>query len=90
METCPDCKQTVAPIRCEAHPDCPKCPVCGYCDVCATEENCPHCDGSKIEPGTEEPGDWDSAAMRHHPYTGEPCIVCKGHGKAATLIPDNA
>lgn len=44
---------------------------------------CPRCGGSMVEPGTEEEGDWDSAAMRHHPYTGEPCTACNGSGKAA-------
>jgi hypothetical protein len=43
---------------------------------------CPRCNGSRFEPGTEAEGDWDSAAMRHHPYTGEPCTACNGSGKA--------
>jgi len=44
---------------------------------------CPRCEGSMVEPGTGAEGDWDSAAMRHHPYTGEPCTACNGTGKAA-------
>lgn len=43
---------------------------------------CPHCGGGGAEPGTEAEGDWDSAAMRHHPYTAEPCSVCHGSGSA--------
>jgi hypothetical protein len=54
--------------------------------LAATESHeakpCPRCDGSRFEPGTETEGDWDSAAMRHHPYTGEPCSACNGTGKA--------
>jgi hypothetical protein len=38
METCPDCEQTIEPITCETHLDCPKCPVCGYCDLCSHDD----------------------------------------------------
>lgn len=43
---------------------------------------CPRCEGNRFEPGTEEEGDWDSTATRHHPPTGEPCTACGGTGKA--------
>lgn len=50
-------------------------------DTPSTPESlCPRCEGSKFEPGTEAEGDWDSAAMRHHPPTGEPCAACDGTG----------
>lgn len=48
----------------------------------APESLCPRCEGSRVEPGTEAEGDWDPAAMRHHPYTGDPCTACNGTGKA--------
>jgi hypothetical protein len=43
---------------------------------------CSRCEGSKVEPGTEQEGDWVPGAMAHLPYTGEPCTVCQGTGKA--------
>jgi hypothetical protein len=60
----------------------------GVCNNCETYEarvcsNLTCCEGSMVEPGTEAEGDWDSTAMGHHPYTGEPCTACNGTGKAA-------
>jgi hypothetical protein len=43
---------------------------------------CPRCEGSKVEPGTEQEGDWVPGAMAHLPYTDEPCTACQGTGKA--------
>lgn len=54
---------------------------CGGQWPCPAPPECPHCEGSRFEPGTEVEGDWDSAAKMHHPYTGEPCSACNGTGK---------
>jgi hypothetical protein len=62
-----DLRKILAALSPESHKDAPMA--------------CPRCDGSRFEPGTEADGDWDSAAMRHHPYTGEPCTACNGTGK---------
>jgi hypothetical protein len=43
---------------------------------------CPRCEGSMVEPDTEQEGDWVPGAMAHLPYTGEPCTACQGTGKA--------
>lgn len=50
------------------------------CDaLSAPESPCPRCEGSMIEPGSE---DYDPAVHMHNPTTGEPCSACNGTGSA--------
>jgi hypothetical protein len=61
--------------------DCPACSGTNpsYPFICPGEP-CPRCEGSMVEPGTEQEGDWVPGAMAHLPYTGEPCTACNGSG----------
>lgn len=49
-----------------------------------TESPCPRCEGSRIEPGSE---DYDPAVHMHNPTTGEPCVLCNGAGSVPESRP---
>lgn len=57
------------------------CPTIAALDAPGGGQDCPRCEGSMFEPGTEEE-EWVPGAMTPLPPSGEPCTACGGSGTA--------